>query len=234
VPATRTREAPPGSALKEQAFGTLRALILNGELAAGSFISERQMVERLGMSKTPIRVAFERLARDGFVEILPQRGVRVLELTPDEIVDHYDLRIALETWVARRAAERCDDEAATALDERIAAQTTLQERVARAARRPRATDLTAYIDEDARFHAILSDLAGNPEVTRVLVNQRERLARVIARIILTTPSLLTSSIAEHRAIRAAVVGGDADRAAQAMAEHLERGKAALITPQPAR
>jgi GntR family transcriptional regulator, rspAB operon transcriptional repressor len=230
VPRSPVRAASPGPALKDQAFTTLRALILNGELPAGSFISERQMVERLGMSKTPIRVAFERLARDGFVEILPQRGVRVHGLTQEEIVDHYDLRIALETWVARRAAERCDAEAAAALDERIAAQVGLQRRVARAGRRPDPTDLTAYIDEDAQFHAILSALAANPEVTRVLVNQRERLARVIAQIILTTPAVLTASIAEHRAIREAVVAGDADRAAEDMVEHLERGKAALVIP----
>jgi DNA-binding GntR family transcriptional regulator len=231
VPSTRTRDAAPRPALKEQAFTSVRSLILNGELAAGSFISERQMVQRLGMSKTPIRVAFERLARDGFVDILPQRGVRVRAMTDKEVVDHYDLRIALETWVARRAAERCDSGAAAALDERIAAQVSLQRRVARAGRRPDPKDLTAYIDEDAQFHAILSGLAANAEVTRVLANQRERLARVIAQIILTTPALLTSSIAEHRAIREAVVDGDGDRAARAMAEHLERGKAALIAPR---
>jgi DNA-binding GntR family transcriptional regulator len=218
----------PAPALKDQAFAALRALILNGDLEAGSFISERQMVKRLGMSKTPIRVAFERLARDGFVEILPQRGVRVRGLSDDEVIDHYDLRIALETWVVRRAAERRTPAAVAALEERIAAQERLRRKVGRAAKRTDAADVTTYIDEDAQFHATLATLAGNAEVERVLVNQRERLARIVAQHIRNDPPLLISSIAEHREILEGVAAGDGERAAQAMELHLERGKAALL------
>ncbi|WCB95331.1 HTH-type transcriptional repressor RspR [Baekduia alba] len=224
----RDRAAQPAAALKDQAFATLRALILNGDLAAGSFISERQMVERLGMSKTPIRVAFERLAQDGFVEILPQRGVRVRGLSGAEVADHYDLRIALETWVARRAAERQTPAAITALEERIAAQERLRRKVGRAAKRTDAGDVTTYIDEDAQFHATLASLAGNAEIERVLANQRERLARIVAQHIRDDPPLLVASIAEHREILDRVAAGDGQRAAQAMERHLERGRDALL------
>jgi GntR family transcriptional regulator, rspAB operon transcriptional repressor len=226
--APATRPADASAPLKDQAFAALRALILGGELEAGSFISERQMVERLGMSKTPIRVAFERLARDGFVDILPQRGVRVRGLTDAEVIDHYDLRIALETWVARRAAHHCTAEAVATLGDRIAAQERLRRRVGRAARRTHAHDVATYIDEDAQFHATLATMAGNAEASRVLANQRERLARIVAQHIRNAPAVLVSSIAEHREILDAVVAGDGARAARAMEEHLERGKAALL------
>jgi DNA-binding GntR family transcriptional regulator len=222
--------------LRDQAYETLRAQILSGELEAGSFISERQMVQALGMSKTPIRVAFERLARDGFVEILPQRGVRVRALSTEEIVEHYDLRIALETWVARGAAAAATADVLAALDARIAAQRTLQRRV-RGKGRPAGAELSAYINEDAQFHAILAEAAGNAEIARVLDNQRERLGRVVAEHIRAHPAVLTSSIAEHVAIRDALAAGDGERAAAAMAAHLERGKASLLSagdPQQAR
>jgi DNA-binding GntR family transcriptional regulator len=225
---TASRIDAPPAPLKDQAYAALRGLILNSDLEAGSFISERQMVARLGMSKTPIRVAFERLAQDGFVEILPQRGVRVRELTSDEVADHYDLRIALETWVARRAAGRRAPEALAALEERIAAQERLRRKVGQTAKRTKPADVTTYIDEDAQFHATLAALAGNAETSRVLATQHERLAQIVARHIRGDPSVLASSIAEHREILDAVAAGDGARAAQAMEQHLERGKAGLL------
>src|SRR5215218_510037 len=127
--ATTTGAAP----LKEQAFQALRALILNGDLPAGSFISERQLVVQLEMSKTPIRVALERLERDGFVEILAQRGVRVRELTDAEIADHYELRGAVETWAVRRAAERRTPEDVAALRAHVAALEEIRARIERQA-----------------------------------------------------------------------------------------------------
>src|SRR5262245_31911852 len=90
--------------LKDQAYEQLRALVLSGELEPGDRISERQLVARLGMSKTPIRVALERLERDGFLEIVAQSGARLRQPGIQEIVDYYDFRIALETWIVRKAA----------------------------------------------------------------------------------------------------------------------------------
>jgi DNA-binding GntR family transcriptional regulator len=226
---SRTPSATPAPALKDQAFAHLRALILNGDLEAGTFISERQMVERLQMSKTPIRVAFERLEQDGFVEILPQRGVRVRGLSEQDVVDHYDLRIALETWVVRRAALLRTPGDIKALEQRIAAQERLRRKVDRSTGRTNARDVTAYSDEDAQFHAMLAALAGNREVTRILANQRERLAQIVARHIRDDPALLSTSIAEHGAIVDAVAAGDGERAARAVEQHLERGKAALLS-----
>jgi GntR family transcriptional regulator, rspAB operon transcriptional repressor len=231
MPRTQAPAAPGAAApaLKDQAFARLRALILSGELEAGTFISERQMVERLKMSKTPIRVAFERLEQDGFVEILPQRGVRVRELSEQDVVDHYDLRIALETWIVRRAARRRTPEDVEALQRRIEVQERLRRKVERSTGRTRTRDVTAYSDEDARFHAMLAELAANAEVIRILANQRERLTQIVARHIRDDPALLSSSIAEHGAIVDAVAAGDGERAARAVEEHLERGKAALLS-----
>ena len=78
--------------LKEQAYDELKALILAGEFATGSFLSERALADRLGMSKTPIRTALERLEQERFITISPQQGVVVRELTLQEIIMIFVLR----------------------------------------------------------------------------------------------------------------------------------------------
>lgn len=210
--------------LKDEAFNAVRALLLSGELAPGSFVSERQLVARLGMSKTPIRVAMERLARDGFVEILPQRGVRVRELDLREIVEHYELREALEVWTVRRVAERITDQQIGDLRTLVSRQRELRERVDAGPRRPDPMTATSYIELDAELHETLAEIAGNREVARVMSTLRQRISRVIADIILHNRPLLVSSIAEHQRIVNALAKRDADAAAEAMLKHLEMGK----------
>src|SRR6185437_11004753 len=73
--APRLAEAAPGRGLlKERAYEEIRRLIVSGRLAAGTFLTERQLAAQLGMSKTPVRSALERLETEGFVRISPQQG----------------------------------------------------------------------------------------------------------------------------------------------------------------
>lgn len=218
----------PRRHLKDEAFAQLRALLLSGELAPGSFVSERQLVDRLGMSKTPIRVAMERLARDGFVEILPQRGVRVRQLSLREIVEHYELREALETWTVRRVAQRITDEQIAQLRDLVSRQQELREGVDARPARPAAATASRYIELDAELHETLAAIADNAEVVRVMSTQRQLIARVISDFILHNRSLLVSSIAEHARILGALAERDGEAAADAMLEHLGAGKRQFI------
>jgi DNA-binding GntR family transcriptional regulator len=214
--------------LKEQAYSAIREMILSGEVPAGSYVSERQMAARLEMSKTPIRVALERLAQDGFVEILPQRGVRVRALSVAEIVDHYDLRIALETWVVEAATAKATDADVAFMRARIGRQRAVRLQVEAETEADERDGTVSYVEEDAELHRELATLAGNREVLRVLELQRQRLARIVAELVHRRPSILDRSIAEHERIVDAVAAGDAADARQAIVDHLERGKQALI------
>ena len=100
------KSAPPPVRLQSRAYAELRRLITSGEFPPGSFLSERQLAAQLGMSKTPVHVALERLEADGFVTISAQQGVVVRGLGVEDIVDHYELREAVESWVVRRLAGR--------------------------------------------------------------------------------------------------------------------------------
>ena len=87
--------------LKDQAYENLKNLILEEVFAPGTFLSERQLAARLDMSKTPIRSALERLETEGYVAVSPQQGIVVRESSLREIVDLFDIRIALEVFVVQ-------------------------------------------------------------------------------------------------------------------------------------
>ncbi len=101
-----TSGPPDRGLLKEQAYVELKQLILSGAIAPGSFLAERQLAGRLGMSKTPVRAALERLELEGFVTVSPQQGILVRDLSLHEIADQYEIRIALEAFVVRHVAGR--------------------------------------------------------------------------------------------------------------------------------
>jgi GntR family transcriptional regulator, rspAB operon transcriptional repressor len=203
--------------LKEQAYRHLLDLLMSDEVPPGAFLSERQLVARLGMSKTPIRVALERLDRDGFVEILPQRGVRLRELTAPEIVDYYDFRIALESWVVRRVAAKAGAREVRELRRIVERQRKLLETGG-------GDVVSRYIEVDAALHQTLAELAGNAEILRALETQRGKLTRVMSGILPRDPEWLQSTTGEHEAIVDAIERGDGEAAARELVAHLEHGR----------
>src|SRR5438034_9605398 len=103
------RDSQPSRDVASQtgrAFIGIRELVLRGEFARGERISELRLVARLGMSRTPIRLALERLAHIGLLDVVPTGGFAVREFTLVEVLDAIELRGVLEGTAARLAAER--------------------------------------------------------------------------------------------------------------------------------
>ena len=215
---TTPRQLDSRVLLKDVALDELKRLILDGTLAPGRFISERELTGMLSMSKTPIRAALERLAIEGFVHVSPQRGIMVLEMSLQEIVDHYDIRLALETFVVARLAGRLDQTQRQVLRDQLSRQATCVHD----------GDARAYIAADGDFHQQLCLFDGNQQIIDVMRLQREKLARVGEQISRRDPARMRVSAAEHAAIVAAIEDGDGAEAAQRVAEHLENGKRFLV------
>jgi DNA-binding GntR family transcriptional regulator len=204
--------------LKERAYETLKSLILDETFPPGTFLSERQLSERLQMSKTPIRAALERLEMDGFVSVAPQQGILVRELSMDEVVDLFDIRSALETFVVRQLASRgLASEQVRQLEANLEAQERFAER----------EDLTNYTRLDADFHRMLCQFHGNQEITKVILHLRDKMFQVVARVS-RTPGRSITSHKDHVAILEAVMRGEGERAAIRMEEHLLYGKRFLV------
>lgn len=214
----------PRRLLKDQAFDHIKKLIMEGAYVAGDFISERDLTTQLEMSKTPIRAALERLEEQGFVSIAPQRGVIVRAPDSREISDHYDFRMAIESWVVRSIAGRLTSEAMASLEANLARQ---HEQVDG----PK-VDIRSFMHSDAEFHQILTECTGNIEFERAMQVQRDKMQRVIETIALRDPTVPPLSCGEHEKIFAAVVAGKGEEAAEAMIAHLTHGKKFMLMGGP--
>ena len=96
--------------LSEQVYNVLMDSIVNGSLEAGTELREQHIAKQMGVSATPVREAFKRLASDGLIEIVPYRGAVVKTLDPQEIKEAYACREALEHLVVKEAMERITPE----------------------------------------------------------------------------------------------------------------------------
>jgi DNA-binding GntR family transcriptional regulator len=107
--------------ISHEVYEHLRNEMLTGSLQPGHWLREQEIAETLAISRTPVREAVRRLGQEGLLEISPNRGVRVRELTPKEAVDTYEVRALLESRAARLAAQRATPDEVARLKELLRA-----------------------------------------------------------------------------------------------------------------
>jgi DNA-binding GntR family transcriptional regulator len=224
APVSRKRNGQAAAAggkllLKDRAYAELKTLIQSGVFAPDTFLSERQLVQRLGMSKTPIRSALEHLEAQGLVAVSPQQGIVVKDLSAREIAELFDIRSAIEPFIVRRLAERnLPAEQLMRLKANLKSQ--------RAA--VNAEDALAATKLDIEFHMLLAELLDNREMLAWLARCFDKLERAILRINRLSANRLPKSQADHASIAMSVLKGRGSAAAKAMAEHLQYGRQFLL------
>lgn len=142
----------------------LRELILSGELAGGSRIAELAIVEKLGVSRTPIRTALMRLEQEGLLDALPNGGYAVRTFSERDVADAIELRGTLEGLAARLAAER--GAPAVVLSEARQCLSGIDAVLDQPALDDEA--FSRYVDLNQRFHALLAEMAGSSVLAREL------------------------------------------------------------------
>ncbi len=141
---------------------SLRDLILSGDLKPGDRISELSVVERLGISRTPIRMALVRLEEEGLLEAIPSGGFAVKAFSERDIHDAIEMRGTLEGFAARLAAERgVRNPVLVEMKERLAQLDDLVDKPSL-----NVDDFSQYVGLNGRFHALLIDAADSPVLTR--------------------------------------------------------------------
>jgi GntR family transcriptional regulator, vanillate catabolism transcriptional regulator len=199
----------------------LREMILAGELAGGSRIAELAIVEKLGVSRTPIRAALVRLEQEGLLEALPGGGFAVRTFTERDAADAIELRGTVEGLAARLAAERgvADGllaQARECLDE-------IDEVLARPALDDRA--FLNYVTLNQRFHNLLRDMAGSAVVAREIervVSLPFASPSAFARHQADSPQardMLIVAQDQHRQVLGAIAQREGARAESIMREH---------------
>lgn len=192
-------------------------MVLDNALPAGAQLLEQEAAVRLGMSRTPVREAMQRLARDGMVEIRPRHGMRVLPISPDDMAEIYDLLYGLESTAAEIVAEQGDSAGLAALDEAVDA---MDEALVR-------DDLVAWAHADERFHLALVELTGNRRLIEAVATYWDQAHRVRVATLGLRPRP-TRSNDDHRALVAAIRARDARRAREIHAEHRKRSGIMLV------
>jgi GntR family transcriptional regulator, vanillate catabolism transcriptional regulator len=201
-----------------RAFIGLREMLLHGELARGERISELPLVARLGTSRTPIRLALERLAHIGLLDVLPTGGFAVRGFTLVEVQDAIELRGVLEGTAARFAAERLSDDAELNAVRECCAQMEALESLS-------IDTFAAYMDLNESFHAGLVDLAKSAMLRRGIA-QVSSLPFASASAMVFPTSVLPNAAANlviandhHRSIVDAVAQRQGARAESLAREH---------------
>ncbi|HZG57698.1 GntR family transcriptional regulator [Paenibacillus sp.] len=210
----------PAVTLKEKAYDAMRRAILDGELRPGDFLTERTLVERLGMSRTPIRAALERLDAEGLAKYTPNKGLIVSDISAAQVAEVFDFRIAIEGYVAKRLAGGTWREA-----DRAWFRANLQEQE----RCVQANDAERFTAADAAFHRKLVELYDNGEMLRAADRLQDRLYRLALRVLRKDAQRIRASYEDHLRIFELAAAGRGDEAAQRMEAHLEYGKRILLS-----
>jgi GntR family transcriptional regulator, rspAB operon transcriptional repressor len=194
----------------------IRDAIVRLDLPPGTAIDKAALCARLGVSRFPVSEALGRLAAEGLVEVLPQRGTRVARIDLADCRQAMFIRRALEIETVRAVAPRADAGLLAALDRNLRDQDGAL-----------GADYTSRFHElDLEMHELLLGFLGYERVKHTVEAARANLDR--ARLFMCTPARQASTSDEHRAIVVALKKRDPDAAAAAMERHLDAVMAELL------
>lgn len=201
----------PVKTLKETAFDYIKGKIVDGTWEGGTFLAEKMLSEQLGMSKTPIRSALDRLEMMGLVKLSPNQGAVVQEVSLKKISEIYQFRLALETFAVRLLTGKLDAGFFVRMDENLALQQRAIDR----------DDIPAYVALDRDFHESIIGAMDNEELTEAMARIHDKFLIAVRVTFLRSKWRLQGSIEEHRQIRNALAGSDPDATEQWIRHHIE-------------
>lgn len=202
------------------AYAFAKQQILEGGFKGGDLISEGDVADQLGLSRTPVREAFLLLESEGLLRLYPKRGALVVPVSAAEVTDVMETRELVECFAIERAA-RIGGELKDALDASLATQQKLIDQ----------GDYAAFVDADREFHRMFIDAGGNAILLQLYDSLRDRQARMGLAVVARSGASLR--LDEHRALVDAVVAGHGGLAVELLKKHLG-GTLSLLREQPAR
>jgi DNA-binding GntR family transcriptional regulator len=208
---------PDADRLADAVYEAIKGDIFDFRLLPGARFSENDLAVRARVSRTPVREALLRLAREGFVEVHPKSGWNVRALDFERFEHLYDLRVVLELAAARKLcaidfSSQPDAEALLALKKQWLVPP-----------KQRLTDWREVATLDEAFHATLVAAAGNPELARIHAEVSERI-RILRRLDFTQAERIAYTYEEHAAILRAVLARKLQQATLLLRSHIEQSK----------
>ena len=210
-----------GNSLQQHAYEFIQRRIADGSLAAGTLISEQTLARELGISRTPVREAIGRLQTEGLLESLPKRGTLVRRLDRNDLIELYEMREAMESFAASRAAGRiesaeveqlhsiCDDMSRMVDELRDSDNTVLD-----------SEQMRRHLALDMALHMTIIRAAGNSRIFKVVSD-----SRLLTRVLWAPRqehdlTVLTEAHDHHTRIVSHIEAHEAEAAGKLMAEHI--------------
>lgn len=201
-------------------YETIQRRILDGEYSAGERLTESRVVQALGVSRTPVREALQRLAAEGLVQLHPNRGATVAEIEEKDLEELFSLRILLEGFAAGLAAEN-------ATPEDILELRRIQDAFASAASNPSDESRALCSKINLEFHETLLRIADNQRLT-TMVSSLSTVSLARTTFATYSESQLQRSVNQHDQIIEAVEHGDRNLAEMAMRVHINGARYAMV------
>ena len=203
--------------LEESVYYKLEEEILSGTLKKGDTLAEISLSRRLGVSRTPIRGAMHRLAEEGLIEVIPNKGAVVIGVNDEDLVNIYKIRMRLEGLASREAAGRISEEDKAKLSELVELSEFYLAR----------NDLERLKELDSEFHNIIYRASGNRLLEKTL-SELHRNIKAYRRLSLTVPERVALSVKEHGEILSAILSGNAEEADRLTFLHIEAALSNLL------
>lgn len=191
------------------AYNYLRTAIITGRFPSEKPLVEREICDKLGVSRTPVREALRRLGSEGLVDFIPNRGVFVSALSKEKATQLYEMKEALECMAARLCAERASEDALTRMAECIELHRSYAEK----------GEFEIAVDLDLRFHVILVESCGNPLIeqhAKSLLLQTRRLSQLAV----YDTDYMEQFTSQHQTILDSIRSHDVVAATEAVSQHI--------------
>jgi len=209
--------------LREKILENIRDSIVSGSLKAGSRVSEPELADRYGISRTPIREAFRQLESEGYLTVIPRRGAIVSELSPKDVEEFYAIKSIMEGYAARCACEKLH---VKDLDRLQAINNKLADLA-------RAGDIKHFFKIHNDFHELFIKAADNEKLHELIAGLVTKFQR-LRFTSLSLPGRMEVSVQEHEKIIDAFRKKDADLAETLVRKNAEYGGRVLMNgPTPA-
>lgn len=202
----------------QQAYQTLKGLIMDNALKPSASYLETELAEMLGMSRTPVREATLQLESEGFLSIRPRHGITILPISIEDMQDIYDLLTELEPYAAEKVArDGLSEEGHTLLMSHVSAMDAALQ----------ANDLIAWAHADEAFHMDLVRLAGNARLSKIIATFWGQVHRARMATLTLRPKPMRSN-EDHRRLVSFVQSGDWQAARNLHREHRKNAKTMLV------
>jgi DNA-binding GntR family transcriptional regulator len=195
--------------LGQRVYTMLRDKILTMAFKPGTVLRKGALCDQLGVSRSPMTEALNRLSSEGLVDIIPQSATRVSQFSMFELREESFLREAIEVAIIAEVAQNRTDEQLIILSRNLRLQSLLVEDV----------DFQGFFEADLEFHALILAFSGFPKVAATAEQMSLQLHRA-RMLILPEQGRPAEAVAEHHAILAAIKARDARAARAAMSRHL--------------